>query len=407
MPRPNRLFHPMELSRVLWISAASALLLLAPVNSAKADPPFVHTQIFRGAPEREDGTGRSIALTAKHILVASPDAKGLGPRVTVRIYDAASFAPVADIMTPDIPLPKVDFGGVTEMTEKHALICDEGHSSSQPGENIAVLHDVTTGQRLRRFRDPSGVKGSRFGNDCALSNRHALIAAPGAGAVKKRAGAAFLFDVETGDLLREFHPPTPQKGGGFGAKVVLSDRYAAISQTQRTPEIGGPGAVYIFDLESGHLARTFEKHEDDRGYVGALALQGDQILIGHTFGRVDGRKSGRIDIFDIRTRKHVRRILPPGLPKNSVFGADVVWSDNLILAGITEFRVGAEAYEGVAMLFDATTGAYLQTLARPPGEDVGIFPTRIAMAGGRILLSGLDDDVFVGGDAYLYERRAD
>ena len=97
---------------------------------------------------------------------------------------------------------------------------------------------------------------------------------------------------------------------------------------------------------------------------------------------------------------------PAALPWGDL-GADVVWSDNLILAGITEFRVGAEAYEGVAMLFDATTGAYLQTLARPPGEDVGIFPTRIAMAGGRILLSGLDDDVFVGGDAYLYERRAD
>ena len=396
----------MEFLRIIWISGVAALLLLAPVNSAKADPLFAHTQTFRGAPEREDGTGRSIALTGRHILVASPDAKGLGPRVTVRIYDAASFAPVADIMSPDMPLPTGDFGSVTEMTEKFALICDEGHSSSQPSENIALLHDVKTGERLRRFNDPSGVAGSRFGSDCALSDRHALIAAPGYDAVKERAGAAYLFDVETGELLQKFHSPAPQKGGAFGAQVVLSDRYAAIVQRFRTPEIGGPGAVYIYDLESGHLARTFEKHEDDRGYVGALALQGDQILIGHTYGRVDGRRSGRIDIFDIKTRKHVRRILPPGIPTNVAFGANVVWSGDRVLVGINEFRVGAEAYEGVAMLFDATTGEHLQTLARPPGEDVGIFPTRIAMAGDRILLSGLDDEMFVGGDAYLYERRS-
>lgn len=383
-----------------------AICILASADIAAAAPLFAHTHTFRGAPEREDGTGRSIALTEKHVLVASPDAKGRGPRVTARIYDAATFAPVADITTPDIPLLRGDFGSVTKMSGKHALICDEGHSSSQPGENIALLHDVATGERLRRFKDPSGVAGSEFGKDCALSYRHALIAAPGYGAEEKGVGAAYLFDVETGELLQEFHLPEPQKGGGFGATVVLSDRYAAIVQRFRTPEIGGPGAVYIYDLESGHLARTFEKHEDDRGYVGALALQGDRILIGHTFGRIDGRRSGRIDMFNIKTRKLVRRILPPGMPKNVGFGASVAWSGDRILVGITEFRVGAEAHEGVAMLFDATTGEHLQTLARPPGENVGIFPTRIAMAGDRILLSGLDDEVFVGGDAYLYERAA-
>jgi len=71
------------------------------------------------------------------------------------------------------------------------------------------------------------------------------------------AGEAHLFDVTTGELLRTFDDPTPTDRDGFGSSVALDGNHVLIGALGDDTNGGQVGQAHLFDAVAGNLLHTF------------------------------------------------------------------------------------------------------------------------------------------------------
>ena len=72
------------------------------------------------------------------------------------------------------------------------------------------------GNLLRIICNPTPAKHDQFGDSVAVVGKNVVIGAWRDDTIAENAGAAYLFDGETGKLLRVFHNPRAAAGDGFG-----------------------------------------------------------------------------------------------------------------------------------------------------------------------------------------------
>ncbi|MGK7938565.1 MAG: FG-GAP repeat protein [Crocosphaera sp.] len=70
-------------------------------------------------------------------------------------------------------------------------------------------------------------------------------------------GTAYLFDIETGNLLDTFKKSDPTINDWFGYSVFISGTNALIGAVNDKSGLGNGAAAYFFDTETGFLRHTF------------------------------------------------------------------------------------------------------------------------------------------------------
>ena len=120
------------------------------------------------------------------------------------------------------------------------------------------MFDAATGELLRTFLNPSPAAGEQFGYSVAAVGDKVLIGADMAddetGIAK--AGAAYLFDADTGELLQTFHNPTPQTGDHFGYFAAAVEGNVLVGAYADDTVGPDAGAAYLFDSETGDLLQA-------------------------------------------------------------------------------------------------------------------------------------------------------
>jgi ELWxxDGT repeat protein len=96
--------------------------------------------------------------------------------------------------------------------------------------------------------NPDKNSGDRFGESIAFTSKGLLIGAPGTSTVASDAGAAYLFDLKTGNLLQTWNDPASHANDNFGAAVAWEAKAGAIVSAPGSLVQGVPGAgvVYTF-----------------------------------------------------------------------------------------------------------------------------------------------------------------
>ena len=115
------------------------------------------------------------------------------------------------------------------------------------GTGAALLYDAVSGAFAGALRDPAPARGNAFGTSVALHDRWAVIGAPRSRLVADGGGAAYLFDVETGDLRRFLIPPLTSDLDAAGEAVAIgaSGVFVGVPRGDVTQVDGG--AVHRFD----------------------------------------------------------------------------------------------------------------------------------------------------------------
>ena len=182
-----------------------------------------------------------------------------------------------------------------------------------PWQNIA------TAQKLRyqegpRLNNPDPMVQAGFGLSVAVDNQRVLVGAPHAVSQKGATGKAYLFDAETGHLLHTYLPPTPISDGLFGLSVGLVGNMVVIGSPQGRGQKGfSNGAVYLFDTDTGVLVRTlFSPNPSAEIFGHAVAGQGKWLLVGDPGASVDTHfHVGAAYLFDAMTGQLVYDFLSP------------------------------------------------------------------------------------------------
>lgn len=299
--------------------------------------------------------GAIVASDGDRLVVAVTGGTGGGPsRASLLVYEATTGNKLYEI-GPAHP-------AVGELTVASLAISDGVIAVGDPGYEMSFdsppgrvhLFRAGDGSHLRTLVSDAPSGESRFGSSVAADGGRLLVGAPGTDWITPY-GAAYLYQITTGELIRTFTPPVTDKIKNFGQTVTMSGSRAAVAQRWGTSQLGFAGTVFLYDTSSGELVRVLTP----------TAADGDDI-----FGYSLGMDQGTLAVGS------------PYLP----------WAG------------GDDVGYGAVHLFDPHEGEALGVLPAPHGLAYS-FGSSVAVGNGRVLV-GANSDSGRGvraGSAYLYE----
>jgi outer membrane protein assembly factor BamB len=290
------------------------------------------------------------------------------------------------------------FGTSVAISGNLVLIGAHLDDTSATDAGSAYLFDVTTGNLLQTFSNPTPVASARFGESVAISGNNALIGAP----LRFGAGSVYLFDVTTGNLLQTFSDPAPAGYDRFGESVAINGNNALIG----APLQLGSGRAYLFNVTTGTLLQTFNNPTPTAPdfFGNSVAISGNKALIGAIFDDTGGISTGSAYLFDVTTGNLLQTFNNPSPATGDQFGYSVAISGTNVLISARNDNTGA-VEAGSAYLFDASSGALLQTFNNPSPAAQDQFGQSVAISGEYVLIGNVGDDTgaIAAGNAYLFD----
>jgi len=130
----------------------------------------------------------------------------------------------------------------------------------KPAPGVGKERKAAAGELLRTFRKPKPAAGDCFGYYVAALGNKVFVNAPYDTAGGKSAGAVYVFDGLTGKILRTLRTPNPVANTGpeFGIHFAVSENRILVGAPGERVADGKPlGAAHLFDVETGRLLKSF------------------------------------------------------------------------------------------------------------------------------------------------------
>jgi hypothetical protein len=274
----------------------------------------------------------------------------------------------------------------------------------------AYLFNASTGQLLHIFFSPQPLYEGHFGYGVALVGDDVLVGQFGGWDVsyKDRLGTAYLFDGSPPyELLETIENPNASLGDAFGISVAAVGGNILVGAPCDDTDGTNVGAAYLFD-SNGTLLQTFHNPTPNANdYFGRyVAAMGEKVLVTAQCDDTGGINAGVTYLFDPNgalVQTFVNRSPQNDLTTLDYFQRPAVPVGNDVLVGNAFDDVGATD-AGAAYLFDGSTGNLIHVFANPtPGEDES-FGLAVGVLCHNIIVGDARDDTsgaFVG-IAYLF-----
>lgn len=158
------------------------------------------------------------------------------------------------------------FGEFASMSGNYAIICTT-YEDSAAGSNIgaAYIFNVTTGNLVKTLNSPGNSDGDTFGISSWIKGNYCVVGAKGAGGYSVGGGKAYVYKTESGDwsdatllhTLNNANDYGTSSADNFGFTVALNDSHILVGADQEDAAgVTSVGRVYIFKLDDGSLVQT-------------------------------------------------------------------------------------------------------------------------------------------------------
>ena len=211
--------------------------------------------------------GKSASVDGDRILISEPYSQSAIEDAKVYLYDAKTGSLQHTFTkTPD---QNVNFGGSVSISGDRILIGDD-HVYTNAESGVVYLYDANSGSLLRTFDSPAITKKGRFGISVSIFGDKALIGEPTDSSIN---GRAYLYDINTGALLHSFSNLGAFGYFGGGSVSLSEDRVV----------IGVSGYVYVYDANNGTLLQTITAPTRYKASFGVSAVSGHHVLVGDPY----------------------------------------------------------------------------------------------------------------------------
>ena len=402
-----------SVSTTLAALLAGAAFVLPGILPAGSTARAETLTIANPTPDDTDLFGVSVALDGGRALVgAHGDDAGATNTGIAHLFDAATGGLLRSFANPN-PGGGDNLGFSVALSGRNALLGAWSDDAGAVNAGQAYLYDADTGALVQTFANPTPEANDYFGRSVAVSGDRALIGAWGDDSAGSDSGAAYLFDTVTGSLLQSFTVPSADGGEAFGYSVALDGDRALIGawgdDTGAPAGTEASGAAYLFDTVSGSLLQSFANPEPGHRdlFGNAVALEGGYALIGAYLDDTDAGNAGRAYLYDAETGALVQTFANPTPETLDSFGISVALDSS---AGGVQALIGAHRDDtaatdaGAAYLYDAATGTLLRTLVGPSPEAGDHAGYAVDLEGTSLLVGAFQDDTGAtdAGAAYLY-----
>lgn len=353
--------------------------------------------------------GGSVAISGNYALVGAPSYDHSNGKV--QLFDTTTGALLRTFDNPAASASSDYFGWSVAMDGNKVLIGAPSTTLTGGVAGRAFLFDGSSGSLLRTFTNPyANSPGDLFGWSVALQGDNVLIGAPLDDSNGTDRGLTYLFDANTGARLNSFSGPTGSNYY-FGGSVDIDGNLVVIGQPLTAADFG---SAFVYDISTVHLLGGVDtallQHTlvDPFGSPGdrfgdAIAIDGNMIVVGAPRNDEQGNFAGRALLFDAASGAFLRYLDDPTVTDQERFGVAVDIDGNKVIIGAFGDDTSAPNV-GQAYLFDADTGALLQSLDDPTLTSADFFGQSVAIAGGRVLVGAVGDDTQGTniGQAYLF-----
>lgn len=202
-----------------------------------------------------DYFGHPVAIEGDRILVGATGDDDVGTNAgAVYVFDLAGQELFK--LTASDGWPWAGFGAGLAFHGDRAVIGATGHHPQSPRPGAAYVFDLGTGLELFQLQASDAVDSDSFGASVAVHGTLAVVGAGGNDEPLVDVGAAYLFDVSTGQQLARFGPA----GGGeerdlFGNAVGLSAAHLVVGAPGDDDAGDDAGAAHLYTLASALGAR--------------------------------------------------------------------------------------------------------------------------------------------------------
>ena len=159
-----------------------------------------------------------------------------------------------------------DFARSVAISGNNAIVGEYNHNNN----GAAYIFDVTTGNELRKLTASDGASGDRFGWNVSIDGNFAMVGAYNATiGGDTYAGSAYLFNVQTGAEIQKYTATDSSATDRFGHGVALSGGYAIAGAYENDDDGASSGSAYIFT----YATTTTTTHPLDASGVSVPALK--------------------------------------------------------------------------------------------------------------------------------------
>jgi FG-GAP repeat protein/PEP-CTERM motif-containing protein len=263
------------------------------------------------------------------------------------------------------------------------------------------LFDTESGDMIRKYANPNqNAVSSQFAAAACTVGSRVLAGASEIDTDVQMSGAAYLFDGPTAELDHTLLAATPSMGEQAGKSVAAYGPYCLVGApyADATSNINDwAGKVYMYDPSDGSVMRTFDNpapaYDDMFGW--SVASMGSNVLIGAPGDAWETTRSGQVYLFDGQTGSQLQTFADPTPSNSDFFGYALASSGNTVFVG-APFGGWGGVYA-----YAADTGEFQQAYQNPRAA-ADAFGCSIAVVGEYLLVGAYGGVNSTGGSAYLF-----
>lgn len=187
------------------------------------------------------------------------------------------------------------------------------------------VFDTTTGEQISKLTPSGIVTGDAFGVSVDVSGDIAVVGASDENNASFDNGSVYVIDLPTGSVLHKLEADDAVQDHNFGRRVAISGRYVVVG-TVEDGELGEQaGAAYVFDVDTGEQLYKLLPSDGgpNRRFGNSVAVDGSIAVIGSEYDDVNGERAGSAYVFDLQTGTPMFKLLPSDGDQFSYFGSSV------------------------------------------------------------------------------------
>ncbi len=284
---------------------------------------------------------------------------------------------------------------------------------------LAIITPITfaaIGDQLNKIVANTQQQNDKLGQALAIDERHVI-----AGTVQRDnpgplsdTGGAIVFDVVTGNQTHELYASDGDSDDFFGYAVDIHKDTAIVGAFKDDDNGTDAGAAYLFNIQTGQEIKllapaTYARNFD--GFGVAVAVEGNRAVVGSNTAEPDPTTtdSGAAYVYDANNGSFLYILAPNDLAFRDHFGTSVDVDSGLIIVGSDDAdTVSGGTDAGKAYIFDADQGGLLATLVAQDGAPNDYFGTHVAISGNYAVVSSPGEKNASGqaiGAVYIFDAN--
>lgn len=247
-----------------------------------------------------DFFGDSAAISGTSVLIGGRNLD-TGPGNNIGgayLFDALNGSLLQTFNNPN-PSSGDQFGFHLDIDGDVAAISAVGEDTGAGNAGAVYLFDTVSGALSHSLFNPNPGTSGSFGASLNVFKDRVLVGLPGDDSSAVDSGSAYLYDTTTGGILHTFSNPTAEIGDTFGGHVAMNDDYIVITAGSDNTAGSNAGAAYVYDAMTFNLLQTIVNPNPADTFFGGgsgdskIALGADWLAISNA----NGNDSGSIAVY--------------------------------------------------------------------------------------------------------------